>query len=190
MSPAAIRGMDLFYGAANCASCHSGTFQTDMQFHSIAMPQIGPGKGDGFDGHDDFGRERVTGVEAERYTFRTPPLRNVALTGPWGHDGAFDTLEGVVRHHMNTGDSIRNYDCRNEPVLPSREDLDALDCIVQDDPLRVDIIADSSELAPFTLTDQEVSDLLDFLHALTDPAGIDLRGDVPRSLPSGLTLVE
>ncbi|MEO0401568.1 MAG: cytochrome-c peroxidase, partial [Pseudomonadota bacterium] len=44
MEPAAMRGMDLFYGKADCASCHSGRFQTDHAFHAIAMPQIGPGK--------------------------------------------------------------------------------------------------------------------------------------------------
>ena len=39
----------LFKGAARCTDCHSGSFQTDHRFHAIAMPQIGPGKGDGWD---------------------------------------------------------------------------------------------------------------------------------------------
>ena len=103
MSNAAKKGMRLFYGKANCVSCHSGIFQTDLQFHAIAMPQIGPGKGDGFDGHEDFGRERVTGDPADRYRFRTPPLRNVVITGPWGHDGAYNTLETIVRHMADPG---------------------------------------------------------------------------------------
>jgi len=80
MSTAAMRGMRLFYGGAGCAVCHAGPFQTDHDFHAIAMPQIGPGKGDGPSGRDDFGRERVTGLAEDRFKFRTPSLRNVALT--------------------------------------------------------------------------------------------------------------
>lgn len=99
MTKNAKKGMKLFYGKANCASCHNGKFQTDNKFYAIGMPQIGPGRGDGFDGHEDIGREKVTGDPADRYRFRTPTLRNVALTGPWGHGGAFNTLEGVVKHH-------------------------------------------------------------------------------------------
>ena len=56
-----IRGMKLFYGKAGCPIYHSGKFQTDHNFHAIAMPQIGPGKGIGMDGHDEFEREGVTG---------------------------------------------------------------------------------------------------------------------------------
>ena len=101
MSQAAVRGMRHFYANNSCASCHSGALQTDLEFHSIAMPQIGPGKGNGPSGHDDYGRENVTGHPADRYKFRTPSLRNVVLTGPWGHDGAYDSLRAVVEHHLD-----------------------------------------------------------------------------------------
>ncbi|HBC55680.1 MAG TPA: hypothetical protein DCZ03_00815 [Gammaproteobacteria bacterium] len=70
------------------------------------MPQIGPGRGNGLDGHDDFGREQVTGDPADRYKFRTPSLRNVALNAPYGHAGAFDSLRAVVEHHIDTLNSI------------------------------------------------------------------------------------
>ena len=60
LTAAARRGMDLFYGRAGCDSCHTGRFQTDHDFHAIAMPQIGPGKGDGK--HSDYWRE--TGQQA------------------------------------------------------------------------------------------------------------------------------
>ncbi len=189
MSKAARKGMKLFYGKANCASCHSGPFQTDHEFHAIAMPQIGPGKGDGPDGHDDYGRERVTGDITDRFRFRTPTLRNVALTGPWGHGGAYNTLEAIVRHHLDPVNALYNYD-RSQAVLPSRPDLDAEDFVVMDDPVRVDAIAAANELAPVDLDAEEVAALIDFLHALTDPASVDLRGDVPANLPSGLTLAE
>jgi hypothetical protein len=94
MSGDALKGMKLFYGRADCADCHSGTFQTDLEFHAIGIPQIGPGFGGvGFQGREDFGREGVTGDPEDRYKFRTPSLRNVALTAPYGHDGFYRTLE-------------------------------------------------------------------------------------------------
>jgi cytochrome c peroxidase len=190
MSRSAIRGMRLFYGKANCASCHSGTFQTDMDFHAIAMPQIGPGRGDGFDGHDDYGRAQVTGLLADRYKFRTPTLRNVALTGPWGHAGAYNSLEAVVRHHLDPVTALYAYD-RSQAVLPSRADLDAQDFIVMDDPARVaDIAAAAADYQPVRLNARQTGYLLDFLNALTDPDSIDLRADMPASVPSGLSLVE
>jgi cytochrome c peroxidase len=190
LSKSAKKGMKLFYGKAGCSACHSGKFQTDNDFHAIAMPQIGAGKGHDIDGHGDFGREAVTGAAEDRYRFRTPSLRNVVLTGPWGHDGAYNSLKAVVMHHLDPVNSIMSYDCENEPVLPSRADLDALDCIVQDDANRVAEIADANELPAIQLKRKEIHYLIDFLNALTDLSSIDLRDDVPKSVPSGLTLAE
>ena len=190
LSYKAAKGMLLFYGDAGCSSCHSGTFMTDHSFHAIAMPQIGGGKGNGPDGHDDFGRELVTGNIADRFKFRTPNLRNVALTAPYGHDGAYDSLEEIVRHHLNPLTSLFNYDCENQPVMPSRTDLDATDCVVMNDPSRVQAIADANELAAVNLSNAQVMQLVEFLESLTDPASIDIRSDTPKALPSGLPLVE
>jgi len=191
MSWAALRGMRLFYGKAGCARCHSGPFQTDHDFHAIGMPQIGPGKGhnsSGYeDGREDFGREAVTGDRLDRFRFRTPSLRNVALTGPWGHDGAYNHLRAVIEHHLDPWTALDDYD-QGQAVLPSREDLDAQDFVVMDDPVRVNTIAEAVELAPQRLTDRQVDDLLDFLEALTDPASLDLRDDVPAEVPSGLPM--
>ena len=71
MSASARAGMRVFYSArkGNCASCHSGAFQTDQSFRAIAVPQIGPGKGDGAYRYEDYGRERVSGEPADRYRF-------------------------------------------------------------------------------------------------------------------------
>lgn len=189
MSEAQKRGMKLFYGKAGCYACHSGTFQTDQKFHAIAMPQIGPGKGDGLSGHEDYGREKVTGDSADRYKFRTPSLRNVTLTAPYGHDGAYNTLEAVVRHHLNPVESLKSYDT-NQAVLPSSTDLDTVDFIVQNDPKARQAITDANELDPLRLTEQEVKDLIGFFQALTDPATLDLRADMPEKVPSGLSLAD
>src|SRR5690606_15516659 len=63
LTGAALAGMELFYGKAGCAACHSGPFQTDHGFHAMGQPQIGP---------EDEGRFRVTGVPSDLYAFRTP----------------------------------------------------------------------------------------------------------------------
>ena len=191
LSTEALIGMNVFYGKAGCGSCHQGTFQTDHDFHAIAMPQIGAGKGDNLpgydDGHDDFGRERVSGDSADRFRFRTPSLRNVALTPPYGHSGAYNTLEAVVRHHLDAVNSLHEYDTE-QATLPSRPDLDELDFIVMNDDFRRDAIAQANELAPVRLKEKDFRELMAFLHALTDPAALDLRGDVPASVPSGLPM--
>lgn len=190
ISPKALRGADLFYGKANCASCHGGPFQTDLQFYAIAMPQIGPGKGDGVDGHDDHGRERVSGDQADRYKFRTPSLRQVAFTGPWGHDGAYDSLQAMVRHHLNPVNSLNSYDT-TQPRLASRDDLNAKDFIAHNDSARRAAIAGANQLSPVDLTDAEFGDLMEFLTVgLTDSSCIDIRSDVPASVPSGLSMAD
>ena len=140
LSPRAVRGAQLFYGRAGCSGCHSGTFQTDHQFHAAAMPQIGPGKGDGTLGYEDFGRERVTGDPSDRYRFRVPSLRNITLTAPYGHAGSYDTLEAMIAHHLDAVTSLENYDY-GQARLPSRPDLDALDYEAMDDAAVVAAIA-------------------------------------------------
>jgi cytochrome c peroxidase len=191
MGVAEIRGMQLFYGRAGCSSCHSGVFQTDLGFRAIGVPQIGPGMGDGPSGREDFGRERVTRDPNDRYRFRTPSLRNVALTGPWGHDGAFNSLETIVRHHLNPWRSLASYDPA-QILMPPRPDLDALDLVAHGDAAVVAAIAAAIEIAPPhpALLEREVLDLLDFLHALTDPSAGDLRRSVPKRVPSGLPLAD
>lgn len=183
MEPAAMRGMKLFYGKAQCADCHAGRFQTDHDFHAIAMPQIGPGKAARFESHaQDTGRMRVTGDPADAYAFRTPPLRNVAQTAPYGHSGAYATLEGVVRHHLDPVASLRGYDIA-QAIMPGFE---AEDVRVLSDPAEVTRIAAANDLEPVSLTDDEVEDILAFLNALTDPQSIRGALGVPLSVPSGL----
>ncbi len=183
--------MRWFYGKAGCSQCHSGVFQTDHDFHAVAWPQVGPGKGDGGDGHEDFGRERVTGDPEDRYKFRTPSLRNVALTWPYGHDGAYAELRDAVEHQLDPVATLNAYD-GSQLVLPSRADLDAEDLVLMNDPARVQAIADANELAPADLTADEIDELFAFLHALTDPAMLNLTRDLPKAedLPSGLPLFD
>jgi cytochrome c peroxidase len=179
LSPEAKRGALLFYGEAGCASCHSGGLLTDQQFHNLAVPQIGPGKGR--EEPLDLGRARETGADCDRYSFRTPPLRNVALTGPWMHDGAFLTLEAAVRHHLNPAEGLQAYDPSQLHVLLK----DA--CQNQPETLAA-ILATKSVYATEQahLSDAELQDVLAFLDSLTSPSALNLAHTIPASVPSGL----
>jgi len=184
-----VRGMKLFYGKAGCHSCHKGVLLTDQEFHVLAIPQIGPGKGHGINGLEDFGRENVTGDINDRYKFRTPSLRNVALTGPWGHDGAYDSLKTIVKHHFDPYSSMENYD-KTQVVLPTRQDLNELDFSAYNNlEIRRSVI-DHCEIVPIRVSDQYVDDIVSFLYALTDESMINLRKDVPKSVLSGLSVTE
>ena len=86
-------GMALFYGKAECASCHAGPLLTDQKFHALAVPPFGPGRTRRFDPYvRDVGRMAETDRLEDAYRFRTPSLRNVALTAPYGHNGAIKRL--------------------------------------------------------------------------------------------------
>ena len=181
------RGAQLFYGAAGCGSCHSGALLTDQDFHNIAVPQFGPGKGD--EAPLDYGRYRETLEPTDLYAFRTPPLRNVALTAPYMHNGAFTTLESAVRHHLDAASSLENYDLSQLPT--------AYQAVYLSDPAAQARLAEGMPqlgvidpllATPLELTEGEVQDLLAFLHALTSPSAGDLSGTVPAAVPSGLLI--
>ena len=182
----AMRGAELFYGKANCSGCHRGPLLSDQDFHAIAMPQIGPGKGEGEDAYfQDTGRYAVTGDPADMYKFRTPSLRNVGVTAPYGHDGAFGTLEAVVRHHLDPIKSLRAYEPRQAALArdfsPTSDDMAALATASE-----IDAIAAANELAPVKLGPQEIHDIVAFLRCLTDPDHANGPLGVPATVPSGL----
>jgi cytochrome c peroxidase len=121
ISEKAKRGAYLFFtawdqGGAGCSGCHKGDFFTDEKYYDLAVPQIGRGKTDLdnlADGIDDWGRGHVTGNRDDKYDYRTPTLLGVEVTGPYGHSGAFNTLEQVVRHHLNVEASIASFDYKS-----------------------------------------------------------------------------
>ncbi|WP_417539063.1 His-Xaa-Ser system-associated MauG-like protein [Marinobacter sp.] len=92
------QGALIFFGKGRCAVCHSGSQFSDFEYHGLATPQLAVGK---HGGYLDYGRAKATGNAAERFLFRTPPLRNVTKTGPWGHNGIFASLEEAISHHFN-----------------------------------------------------------------------------------------
>ncbi|MDP3220900.1 MAG: cytochrome c peroxidase [Deltaproteobacteria bacterium] len=127
LTPRARDGLARFF-EAGCIQCHYGPRLTDDSFHNIAMPT---GRRDG---QPDVGRlgaipalqatlsradspfsdattsrddlVGLTAVEAMHEQFRTPSLRGVAATGPWGHGGTFATLEAVMLHYARRRDGV------------------------------------------------------------------------------------
>lgn len=181
LTESAKRGAILFYGRAGCVRCHSGSLMTDQEHHNILIPQLGPGKAPS--APEDRGRVEVTGYPLDRYRFRTPPLRNVAATGPWTHDGAYTTLEGVVRHHFNPVRSFLQYDASQleEEELQHTVSNSVFDLV------RMLPTADPRVVAPRYIAPRDMNDLLAFLESLTSPSLDDLvERNLPDEVPSGL----
>ncbi|MGB0386949.1 MAG: cytochrome-c peroxidase [Ardenticatenaceae bacterium] len=183
LSAEAKQGALLFYGKANCAVCHSGNLMTDQEYHNIGAPQLGPGK----DSQDDwdFGRFLESEEFADAFAFRTPPLRNVALTGPWLHNGAYTSLEDVVRHYSDVETALYNYD-------PTQLDPNLQAAYHDAEKVAPQILQTLDPLVatPLDLSDEEVQQLLAFLEGLTSPSAMDLAHTIPSSVPSGLPLDE
>ncbi|MCX7418152.1 MAG: cytochrome-c peroxidase [Planctomycetia bacterium] len=100
MSASAIRGRDLFFSErVACTACHVGANLADEKYHNL-----GVGFGEGID-KPDLGRFEVSKDEKDKGAFKTPTIRNVALSAPYMHDGGLKTLEEVVEHYNKGGNS-------------------------------------------------------------------------------------
>lgn len=114
LSEAARRGEALFYGERlDCAACHAGPNFTDGRYHDIGLYDV-----DGHGGYpaSDHGLREITGQAADEGRFRTAPLRNVALTAPYMHDGSVATLAEAVRDHYRGDRPLRDAALRGRGV--------------------------------------------------------------------------
>lgn len=132
-----VRGLKLFIGKANCVACHHGAMLTDDSFHATGVPEIEPlqkesdriatrhffTRGTGYKhekyGHRipaDFGRELITKKAEDHRKFKTPTLREIAVTQPYMHNGAFTTLEEVVAFYNKGGGDVPNKDPLIKPL--------------------------------------------------------------------------
>jgi cytochrome c peroxidase len=184
------RGALLFFGDAGCVSCHqvsgrSNEMFSDFREHVLGVPQLVPARTnvpfDGPGANEDFGREQFTGDPADRYAFRTSPLRNVALQPTFMHDGAFTSLAAAIRHHLDVVASALSYDPVAQgvdpdvagPVAPVALILARLDPLVA---------------TPRALSQANLDALVAFVRdGLLDPRASPerLRRLIPESLPSG-----
>lgn len=96
MTESAIRGRDLYFSdKASCSACHVGANLTDEKFHNLGV---------GMDKEKpDIGREEVTKDPKDRGAFKTPTVRNAALSAPYMHDGSQGTLEEVIEWYAKGG---------------------------------------------------------------------------------------
>ncbi|MGZ8463425.1 MAG: cytochrome-c peroxidase [Candidatus Deferrimicrobiaceae bacterium] len=133
-------GYDLFVGKAGCAACHNGPNLTDERFHNLGVPEDPKAKEDprvlatarfvgkvsGFPEYralgEDPGRFLVTKTMADRKAFATPPLREVAATAPYMHNGALLTLEEVIDFHDRGGGADPKKSPMLRPLGLSREE--------------------------------------------------------------------
>jgi cytochrome c peroxidase len=156
---------------------------SDFEQHVAGIPQIMPSNTnmvfDGPGGNEDFGLEQVTGNSADRYAFRTSPLRNVGLQPSFMHNGAFVRLEDAIRYHLNARKHADRYTTRllpadlRGPMGPIEPVLARLDPRLRG---RVELSRD------------EFDALVEFVRTgLLDPdAGPHkLRRLIPQTLPSG-----
>jgi cytochrome c peroxidase len=188
MTASQKRGALLFFGRAGCVACHavagdSNEMFSDFRMHNLGVPQVAPMRSnivfDGPGANEDFGLEQVTGNSADRYKFRTSPLRNVALQPSFGHNGAFTSLDAAIRHHLDVRASLQAYstdaldDDLRGPLGPMQPLIDRLDSRVAN---------------PTVLSEDEFEDLLSFvrdglLDSRASPAR--LRHLIPQHVPSG-----
>jgi cytochrome c peroxidase len=191
------RGAILFFGKANCVSCHrvSGSANemfSDFLNHRLGVPQIAPVFGletgnvhfDGPNDDEDFGAEQISGDRADRYRFRTSPLRNIALQPTFFHNGCFTRLEDAIRHHLDVQLSLAAYDPNVAGV--------ASDLRLSTAPAG-NLLKDLDPLVarPLELSRREFRELVEFVRTgLLDERATPerLMRLVPRELPSGLPL--
>lgn len=161
LSDAQKRGFTLFSGKAGCASCHllgeKFALFTDNQFHDIgygwwrehlrqnppamSMVEVAPGvtypvpnaliASVGAPAEPDLGRYEVTEAPGDRWVYRTPSLRNVAITRPYMHDGGFATLMEVLEFYNAGGKPHSGQDRRIRPLGLDRADLNDLEAFLE-----------------------------------------------------------
>jgi len=188
LTPTQKAGAELFYGKAGCASCHSGPLLTDHEFHALMLPHFGPGRTRRWDPIvRDTGRMGVSDRLEDAYRFRTPSLRNVALTAPYGHNGAYPTLEGIVRHHLDPAEGFASW--RPEMArLPEVPWLAGSDFLTLEDARERARLAARVDLEPTLLDEENIRSIVAFLNALTGTESVRGRLGRPDAVPSGLEM--
>lgn len=111
------RGKVLFEGKAHCVKCHGGPNLSDGLFHSTGLHTH----------YYDKGHYYVTKSDADIGTFKTPTLRNIALTHPYMHDGSLPTLRTVIEHYNVGGKQFINKSSDIIPLNLTKEEMDDLE---------------------------------------------------------------
>jgi cytochrome c peroxidase len=186
LPPLAERGRQLFFGKAGCANCHNGPLFSDQEFHAVGVPQFGPGRP--FAGDTiprDLGRMETTRDPGDAYRFRTPSLRNVALSAPYGHNGAYPTLRGIVRHMCDPITARREW-TPGMARLPQVAWLNGQDFRLMSYKDELEQQTLNLDIVPVEMIDDDIDALVAFLNALTGENATKRPLGRPDSVPSGL----
>ncbi|MDH3256091.1 MAG: cytochrome-c peroxidase [Nitrospinota bacterium] len=116
MSPAAVNGMELFFGKAKCGICHNGPALTDSGFHNIGVKQDGPLT-------EDLGRFNISKDEFDKGAFKTPGLRSISQSAPYMHVGNEATLKDVIDFYKRGGDVAENRSALITPLELSEQEV-------------------------------------------------------------------
>lgn len=116
-----VRGLELFNGKANCATCHASFNFSDENFHNL-----GVGWDESKKELADVGRFEVTKADTDKGAFKTPTLRNVAQTGPYMHDGSEATLREVVVLYNRGGNKNPWLSPKMKPLALTEAEIDDL----------------------------------------------------------------
>ncbi len=174
------RGAITFMASSTgCTFCHSGAFFSTQAPLPANYPQIGPGTDPEGTGSD----EGAVGRDGPG-AFRAPTLLNVAITGPWGHNGQFSTLKRNVEHYKGHGDSIRRYFAGNE-MCELEQFSDIPDCAAMVAPNGLalsEIILAGNEEFSNGISDAEVDLIVKFLGTLTDPDAANVNSNAIQAL--------
>lgn len=192
ISEPAKRGALTFLTTGQCSTCHAGDLFSDFENYNIGVPQVGPGTAQ-FDTDPsykglttwDFGLEEIDFDRHDRFKFRTPPLRGVALSSPYMHNGAYTKLEDAIRHHTDPEAAYANYD-----ITQIEADMQAADGLKPMAPVfdkrNPVALGHGPGQRRIDLTDAQIADLVEFLKTLTDPRMLDTASLAPATVPSGL----
>jgi parallel beta-helix repeat protein len=149
LTPAQVRGFNLFRsGRSRCFECHGLPTFANRDFKIVGVPEI--------EGQQaDFGRFDVTKGDGNRYAFKVPTLRNVALNAPYMHNGKFKTLEEVIDFYASGGGPGVGF---KEPKVDDK-------------------------IHAYTISKSEKEDLVAFMFALTDESNLpEFPAKVPSGL--------
>ena len=112
-------------------------------------------------------------------------LRNVALSAPYGHNGAYPTLVAMIKHHQDPRASRKHW-TKEQAQLPAATWLDETDFVIMQDRLEMQRQNSKIDISLPAIDDQEVKALVAFLESLTGNQAKSRRFSIPTVVPSGL----
>lgn len=159
MTESEKRGLIVFAEKGSCTECHNGPHLSNWEFNSVGTPQF---NAIAYKAPYDEGRFEATGDPSDRFKFRTPPLRHLAVTAPYMHNGAFATIEEVIEHYQDPKKSLETYQLTNVDLTNYSSQF-VVDRDEKRNQERIDKIPFENVRNGISLTKEEAEDLKNFL---------------------------